>query len=309
MCDPAKWVNDTANSIGGAIDNIISNPLPVIETVALTMVGVPLPMASAAVAAVNGGNIGDIAKSYVGGEVGGTVGQAAGTAAASAGANTLGASVAGSTAAGAASGGTRAALSGGDILKGAEKGATSGATGAGLTGGIKSGLDVVNPPDSGTPSEPIPYSPSDKTPVSGGLATADLGTPQSYLGPDTGKVSGLPSEYPVSGQIPGMTLQEMQDASATVQTPMGPDAQDTSKNSNKEIAKLISQGLRMQSSPSKSTTIGEPTVGSPMAYGASDVIGTQGTPGEIESKGQKKTQEYPWGEPKRTSALKKGLGI
>ena len=58
--------------------NIIDNPLPVIETIALTAVGVPYPVAAAAVTAANGGSIQNIAISaaaaYAGGQIGEYVG-------------------------------------------------------------------------------------------------------------------------------------------------------------------------------------------------------------------------------------------
>lgn len=75
--DAVDWVGDTvrkaADSTADTVRAIIKNPLPVIETIALTMMGVPPPVANAVVTAMNGGNIEDIAKSaavsYVGGKV------------------------------------------------------------------------------------------------------------------------------------------------------------------------------------------------------------------------------------------------
>lgn len=70
-------VSKVASATEKAVSNVIKNPLPVIETVVLTSVGVPAPVASAAVTAANGGSVKDIAisagASYVGtkaGEVG-----------------------------------------------------------------------------------------------------------------------------------------------------------------------------------------------------------------------------------------------
>ena len=64
--------------IAGGVENIIRNPLPVIETAVLISVGVPPVMASAAVTAANGGNLEDIAlaaaKSYAGQQIGSYVG-------------------------------------------------------------------------------------------------------------------------------------------------------------------------------------------------------------------------------------------
>lgn len=50
-------IGDVAGSVGRAVENVIKNPLPVIETVALTAVGVPAPVASGIVNYANGGNI------------------------------------------------------------------------------------------------------------------------------------------------------------------------------------------------------------------------------------------------------------
>ena len=75
--DAVDWAGDTvrkaADSTADTVRAIIKNPLPVIETIGLTMIGVPPPVANAVVTAMNGGNIEDIAKSaavsYVGGKV------------------------------------------------------------------------------------------------------------------------------------------------------------------------------------------------------------------------------------------------
>ena len=84
-------VSSVFSNLGNAIQNIgskisatakaiIKNPLPMIETAALVFFGVPPAVASAAVTALNGGSIEDIAKGaaigYIGGQVGGEAGQA-----------------------------------------------------------------------------------------------------------------------------------------------------------------------------------------------------------------------------------------
>jgi len=67
-------VANVATGLGKSVENIVHNPLPMIETVALTAVGVPYPIAAAAVSAANGGNIQQIAISaaaaYAGSEIG-----------------------------------------------------------------------------------------------------------------------------------------------------------------------------------------------------------------------------------------------
>lgn len=76
-----KVVSKAVRSASNAVSNVIKNPLPVIETVALTAVGVPPPLAAATVSAANGGDIKQIATSaataYAGSQVGGAVGSQA----------------------------------------------------------------------------------------------------------------------------------------------------------------------------------------------------------------------------------------
>lgn len=50
-------IDDVAGYVGKTVENIIENPLPTIETLALTAVGVPAPVASGIVNYANGGNI------------------------------------------------------------------------------------------------------------------------------------------------------------------------------------------------------------------------------------------------------------
>jgi hypothetical protein len=80
----------TINNLENAVSNVIKNPLPIIETIALTAVLGPAgagfsgvaaaSISSAAVSAANGGNIGDIATAAATSYAGGVAGQAAGTA-------------------------------------------------------------------------------------------------------------------------------------------------------------------------------------------------------------------------------------
>jgi len=81
----------TVKAVGTAVSNVIKNPLPVIETLALTYALGPAGLAigesatvaavsSAAVSAANGGNIGDIATAAATSAAGSYAGQAAGTA-------------------------------------------------------------------------------------------------------------------------------------------------------------------------------------------------------------------------------------
>ena len=88
----SKVVSKVASNVGNSIGTIIKNPLPVIETIAITAAIGPEGLAltssapaaaaisSAAVKAANGGNIGDIATAAATGAAGSYAGQAAGTA-------------------------------------------------------------------------------------------------------------------------------------------------------------------------------------------------------------------------------------
>ena len=50
-----NFVSNTVKSVGNAVTNIIKNPLPTIETIALSAAGVPAPISSAIVTGMNGG--------------------------------------------------------------------------------------------------------------------------------------------------------------------------------------------------------------------------------------------------------------
>ena len=82
---PRKWANEAGNlieNVGEMAENILKDPLPTIATIALTAVGVPYPVAAAAVTAAQGGSIEDIAISagtaYIGQQVGQFAGEVAG---------------------------------------------------------------------------------------------------------------------------------------------------------------------------------------------------------------------------------------
>ena len=70
-----RAIGDIGSFVGGALKSIVKNPLPIIETVALTAVGVPAPAASAIVNYANGGDIKSAiaagAGSYLGTQAGG----------------------------------------------------------------------------------------------------------------------------------------------------------------------------------------------------------------------------------------------
>lgn len=148
-----KVVSKAAKAVGNAVSNVVKNPLPVIETVALTAALGPsgyglstataASISSAAVSAANGGNVKDIATSAVAGYAGGQVAGMAGSQVQAAGYSQTMAQVAAS-ASGASVDGTLQGLARGQSLEqalqlGFESGLVSGATTASMSG-IKSAL-------------------------------------------------------------------------------------------------------------------------------------------------------------------------
>jgi len=137
-----KVVNGVANTAAA----IIRDPMPIIETIALTAIGVPPMIANAAVTAMHGGSVKDIAISALASGAGRFAGSAAGSAAAGAGASstiaTIAASAAGASAAGVASSLAR----GNNLEKALEDGLVAGAfggTNTALTTALNSGLNAV----------------------------------------------------------------------------------------------------------------------------------------------------------------------
>jgi hypothetical protein len=138
----ASGIGQAAKNIGKALGNIVKKPLPVIETIGLTLAGVPPPIASAAVAAANGAKVGDIALAAATVYAGGQVGAAAGESAAAAGSSASTAQIAAS-AAGASTAAVTKALATGQPLDQAISSALTagviGGTAAGAVEGIKAG--------------------------------------------------------------------------------------------------------------------------------------------------------------------------
>ena len=144
-----KSVEKVGRNAVKAVKNIIKNPLPTIETIALISVGVPPPMASAAVTAANGGNVRDIAISAGTAYIGQKAGGAAGNAAKSAGYSRIVAQTAAS-ATGSSVQGTLTALANGKSLNDALTiGAQSGVT-AGITAGA---VEYISPKGGPAPVE------------------------------------------------------------------------------------------------------------------------------------------------------------
>ena len=122
-------VSTVANTVTKTVENVVHNPLPVIETAVLVVgVGIPPSVASAAVAAANGTKkIEDIAKAAVAGEVGAQVaGQMPTTVA---GSQTIG-TIAASAVGGSSTATTQALLSGKPLDQALQIGVQAGASAA-----------------------------------------------------------------------------------------------------------------------------------------------------------------------------------
>jgi hypothetical protein len=149
-------VTKTVQAIGNTVKAIIKNPLPVLAQIAGSAIGIPPYVTSAAITALQGGNLSDIAKgaalSYAGSQISGQIGSSSiGSATASAGQSVTQSLMASypslATAAGTAVtaglnagiiGAGSAALMGKDVAQGALQGFTSGATSSAATSYFKS---------------------------------------------------------------------------------------------------------------------------------------------------------------------------
>lgn len=178
-------VDPIVQAVETTVKNIIDNPLPTIETLALTALGVPAPIAAGAVSAANGGSVEDIAKAAGGTYVASEAGAAAGGALPP-GTDPNIANIVAS----AAGGGAKAAVTGGDIVKGA------------LIGGAAQGISdqITSTPAPGTPTtDPYPR---------GDISTTGMDEPGYEAPPDQGGVptppeaSSDPSLPPDQGGVP-----------------------------------------------------------------------------------------------------------
>jgi hypothetical protein len=203
-------VTKAVNAVGDIGQAIINNPLPVIETVALTAalgpegvglasaIGAPATAAvsSAAVEAANGGSVKQIADAAAGGAVGSEVTSlVAPVTSPVQGAATGSVSPLASAAGGAAGGATTAALSGQDVGKGA------------LTGGLVSGGAALGAQEVSSLTSPGPMSGTGLTvPTSNLPPVSDFDTSSQ---PSTGTPSlKLPGGISTLDQLAGYGGQE-----------------------------------------------------------------------------------------------------
>ena len=130
--------------------NLIDNPLPVLETIALTSAGVPPEIASAAVTAANGGSVQNVAAAYVGSVAGQAAGAATGTELASQGYDSSTVNIASSAVGGSASATTKALANGESLEDSLKSGVQSGVVGGLAAAGTEAVKSAVETPVAGT---------------------------------------------------------------------------------------------------------------------------------------------------------------
>jgi hypothetical protein len=191
----ANWVNKeviqpVGNFVGETVEAIANDPLPFIATIALTAVGVPPPLASAAVTAARGGSMEDIATAAVATYAGGEVGKAAGAGATSAGASATTAKIAASAAGASTAVVVAGTASGKSLDESLKDGLTAGALAGATTGVIEYGKEALAPPETGQGLKAVPGKGTelfgDQTKVSGTGLTEKV---------PTGGGQGLTAEY------------------------------------------------------------------------------------------------------------------
>ena len=141
-----KLAEKVVTGVANTAANIIRDPMPIIETLALTAMGVPPMVANAAVTAMRGGSVKDIAISAIASGAGRLAGSAAGSAAASAGVGSTMATIAASAAGASAAGVTSSLAKGNSLEKALEDGLIAGAfggTNTALTTALNSGLNAA----------------------------------------------------------------------------------------------------------------------------------------------------------------------
>jgi hypothetical protein len=186
-----NWVGEKGNQaisfVGETVEAIAEDPLPFIATIALTAVGVPPPLASAAVTAARGGSMEDIVISAAATYAGGEVGKAAGAGATSAGASATTAKIAASAAGASTATVTASLASGKSFDESLKAGLTAGALAGGTTGVIEYGKEALAPPETGQGIKAVPGK-SSQLSKDAGFGEPGITEP-SLLGDQT-KVSG-----------------------------------------------------------------------------------------------------------------------
>ena len=338
-----NWVGEKANQavsfVGETVEAIVEDPLPVIATIALTAVGVPPPLASAAVTAARGGSMEDIVIAAGSAAAGQAVGQAASAGASSAGASATTAKIAASAAGASTATVTASLASGKSFDESLQAGLTAGALAGGTTGVIEYGKEALAPPETGQGIKAVPGKGTelfgdqskvsgtgftDKVPTGGGQGlTVDPSTVlfTSQFTPSTGRVRGTEE----GGLQPAYTSAADTLTPPSFDRTLTPDAGYKEPRTVTEVPEpVISKTTEQLARPVISGALSElfglgPKVpGAPSAGDSSGVAQTAttgttvgltgaGGAGEIESKESGKKRSSVWNE--ESLRLKDALGV
>jgi len=311
-------VTKAINAVGDVGQAIINNPLPIIETIAVTSVLGPegalatgltstqaAAVGAAAVTAANGGNVEQIATAAASAGVGSEVTQlVAPSVTPVEGAATGSTSPVASAAGGAAGGATKAALTGQDVLKGA-------ATGGLVSGGAALGAQEVSALTSPGPMSGTGLTLSTDPSVSGapGLTTPSSFSSSDTVTPGTAQQQGIqyslanPTITP-GGVDYGFTQATPQDTlTSTPQTTPG-----LTKAQQDALQSVFGFGIGTALAPKSSGIkgLGAATTGGGTTGTTSSTTG--GAPGGTElDPSTGKAPEAVWGD--KYSSLKEGLNL
>jgi hypothetical protein len=245
-----KAVEKVVTGVGKAVENVVKNPLPVIETIALTYALGPAGLgystatsaavSSAAVTAANGGDMNQIATAAASGYVGGTAAEAVGGGTSVPSEATKIAS----SAAGASAATVTSQLAQGKSFNDAlEAGLTSGALAGATTGVIEETKAALAPPETGQGIKVVPGQGTqllgDQTSVSGLGLTDKIPASMDSMGGASGLIASsnaiLPpslakSPYapPSTGRVAGTDTGGLQPAYTSAADSLTPSSFDPS---------------------------------------------------------------------------------
>jgi hypothetical protein len=334
----ANWVggevSQAANFVGETVETIVKDPLPFIATVALTSVGVPPPLASAAVTAARGGSMEDIVVAGVATYAGGEVGKAAGAGATSAGASATIAKIAASAAGASTAVVVAGTASGKSLDESLKDGLTAGALAGATTGVIEYGKEALAPPETGQGIKAVPGKGTelfgDQTKVSGTGLTEKVPTgggqgltvdtsaalPSSLRRYDTDRATvrgteegGLQPAYTSaadsSGIAPSTPYQEPRTVTEVPEPPISKTTEQLARPIvSGALSELFGLGPRVPGAPSAG---GASTVAQTATTGTTVGLTGAGGAGEIESKESGKKRSTVWNE--ESLRLKDALGV
>lgn len=335
-----KKVEQAGNYLGKTIENIVKNPLPFIETIALTYITGNPYLANAMVTAANGGSMEDIAIAAAATYVGQQAGSSVSGSATNAGMSATTAKIAASATGASATAMTTSLAKGKSFDEALQDGLTAGALSGGTTGIIEAGKYALTPPETGQGIKVVPGKGTelfgdqskvsgtgltDKVPTGGGqglIVDPNIILPPSMTkyGTDTGKVRGTDTGglQPAYKSAADMFTPESFDKTLTPDVGYKEPTTVTQKQepviskTTEKIAEpfvrgalsdLFGLGPKVPGAPSAGGVSYAPTVTSGITTG---LTGERGA-GEIESKETGKQRQNVWNE--ASLRLKDALGV